>query len=496
MSSSANKLTIHTDKGEHKISRHIYGHFAEHLGRGIYEGIWVGEDSEIPNTRGIRNDVVNALRDIRIPNLRWPGGCFADDYHWQDGIGPRRDRPETTNVYWGQVTENNHFGTHEFLDLCDQLGCEPYICGNVGSGTPQEMRDWVEYLTFEGRSRLTEQRRKNGREEPWNVTFWGVGNENWGCGGTMRPEYYADLYKRFQSYLYKFGGNNLYRIACGAMDDNYQWTEVLMREAAACMDGLSLHYYTLPGDWKDKGSALDFDEGDWFNTLKKAGFMAELLEKHGAIMDKYDPEKRVGLVVDEWGTWYNVEPGTHKSFLNQQNTIRDALTAASTLNIFNQSCRRVKMANLAQTVNVLQSVIHTQNELLMLTPTYHVFKMFAVHQDATLLPVDINCATYTCGDEGMRALNASATLDDAGVIHISLCNVDPGSALQITCALGTSNPVAVSGKILTSTQMNACNTFEDPDKIQPEAFEDIQLNRAELKFEQPPKSVLMLEVVV
>ncbi len=317
MTQPTNRAFINGALPEVTIDRHIYGHFAEHLGRCIYEGVWVGEDSPIPNTRGIRNDVVEALRQIRIPNLRWPGGCFADEYHWKYGVGPRDKRPRSINTHWGGVIENNHFGTHEFLDLCEQLDCEPYICGNVGSGTVEEMSQWVEYLTFDGDSSMAAARAENGRQDPWRLKFWGVGNENWGCGGNMRPEYYADLYRRYATYCRNLSDNKLYRIACGAHAADYRWTEVLMREAARLMDGLSLHYYTVPGSWEEKGSATEFDEADWFTTLQKTFFMNELLEKHTAIMDKYDPQRRVALIVDEWGTWYDVGPGTTPGFVFQ-----------------------------------------------------------------------------------------------------------------------------------------------------------------------------------
>src|SRR6185295_1160960 len=321
-----NQIIINADLGKATISRHIYGHFAEHLGRCIYGGFWVGEDASIPNTRGIRNEIVEALRAIQIPNLRWPGGCFADEYHWMDGIGPREQRPAMINTHWGGVTENNHFGTHEFMDLCAQLGCEPYICGNLGSGTVQEMQQWVEYLTSDSTSPMTDLRRRNGRAEPWRITFWGVGNENWGCGGTMRPEYYADEYRRYQTYVRNFGDNQLYKIACGPRNDDYRWTDVLMKNARnmrgnLLMHGLSLHYYTPDGPYRQQHAATQFDEREWADILKTATYMDELITRHSAIMDQYDPEKQVGLIVDEWGTWYAVEPGTHPRFLYQQNSM-------------------------------------------------------------------------------------------------------------------------------------------------------------------------------
>ncbi|MDP4088563.1 MAG: alpha-L-arabinofuranosidase C-terminal domain-containing protein, partial [Bacillota bacterium] len=368
------KVIINTDIKKGKIDKNIYGNFAEHLGRCIYGGFWVGEDSDIPNVNGIRKDVVDALKELQLPVLRWPGGCFADEYHWRDGIGQAEKRPKMVNVNWGGVVENNHFGTHEFFELCKLLGAEPYICGNVGSGTVQEMREWIEYMTFDGESPMANLRAENGRKEPWNLKYFGVGNENWGCGGNMRPEYYADLYRRYSTFVRNFGENKIFKIAGGANTDDYNWTEVLMREAGRYMDGLSLHYYTVPGDfWLGKGSAVKFEEDEWFQTMAKSYRMDELLTKHSNIMDKYDPDKRVALVVDEWGTWFDVEPGTNPGFLYQQNTMRDALVASIHFNIFHDHCDRVRMTNIAQCVNVLQAVILTEGAKMIKTPTYHVF---------------------------------------------------------------------------------------------------------------------------
>ncbi len=305
-----NRLVIHADQPGAEISRNIYGQFSEHLGHCIYGGIWVGEDSPIPNTRGIRNDVVAALKKIQVPVLRWPGGCFADEYHWMDGIGTPTNRPAMINTTWGGVTENNHFGTHEFLDFCDQIGAAPYVSGNLGSGTVQEMMEWVEYMTSDADSPLANLRRQNGREQPWKIPYFAVGNESWGCGGNMTPEYYADNFRRYNTFIKNYGGDKIYRIACGASDSNYHWTEVLMKNVGRQMNGLSLHYYTLPtGNWSHKGSATEFNEAEWFNTLQRALFMDEFVTKHSAIMDKYDPQKRVGLIVDEWGAWYDVRAG-------------------------------------------------------------------------------------------------------------------------------------------------------------------------------------------
>lgn len=493
----SNKVVINADVEKGKISKHIYGHFAEHLGRCIYEGIWVGEDSPIPNTKGIRNDVLEALKQINIPVLRWPGGCFADEYHWKDGIGPRENRKRMVNTHWGGVVENNHFGTHEFMLLCELLDCEPYICGNVGSGTVQEMSEWVEYMTFDGESPMANWRQENGRQEPWNVKYFGVGNENWGCGGNMRPEYYADLYRRYQTYVRNYGDNKIYKIAGGANVDDYNWTEVLMREAGRYMDGLSLHFYTRPGDfWLGKGAATGFPEYEWFKTVEQAYFMDELITKHSTIMDKYDPEKRVGMIVDEWGTWFDVEPGTNPGFLYQQNTIRDAVVAAIHFHIFHKHCDRVHMANIAQTVNVLQAMVLTEGEKMILTPTYHVFDMYKVHQDATLLAVDANVNRHKYEDLEVDQISITASKDKDGKVHIGLCNIDNKESASFAIQLrGIKEHIAsLSGTILTADTMDAHNTFEQPDAVKPTEFTGAKIENGELQVSLPPMSVVSLTI--
>lgn len=497
-----NRLIINADLGTETISRHIYGHFAEHLGRCIYGGIWVGADSPIPNTQGLRNDILAALQAIDIPNLRWPGGCFADEYHWQDGIGPKADRPTMINTHWGGVTENNHFGTHEFLALCELLGCEPYICGNVGSGTVQEMQQWVEYITFDGRSPMADLRRQNGRDAPWSLKYWGVGNENWGCGGNMTAEYYADQYRRYQTYVRDFGDNEIYKIACGSYDDNYHWTEVLMREARDrrgnfLMDGLSLHYYTRGVPRGQALPATGFQEDAWFAILQGALRMAEYITNHATVMDRYDPEKRVGLIVDEWGTWYAVEPGTHPRYLYQQNSLRDALVAAIHLDIFNRHCDRVHMANIAQTINVLQAMVLTEEdgERLVLTPTYHVFEMYKAHQEATLLPLDLQCDDYTFGEAAIPAISASASRNQAGQIHLTLSNFNPQQDIELRCTIRGLAVQDVSGRILTAEQIDAVNTFERPEQVSPQPFSAARLEGdGTLAITLPAKSVVALRI--
>ncbi|MBO9610735.1 MAG: alpha-N-arabinofuranosidase [Paenibacillaceae bacterium] len=491
---------VNADQRMSTIDRNIYGHFAEHLGRCIYEGIWVGEQSPIPNTNGIRNDVAAALRQIRVPVLRWPGGCFADEYHWKDGIGPRERRKRMINTHWGGVTETNHFGTHEFMALCELIGCEPYINGNVGSGTVQEMSEWVEYLTTasESDSPMAELRAGNGRREPWRVKYFGVGNENWGCGGNMRPEYYADLYRRFQTYVRNYGDNRIHRIACGPNGDDYRWMEVVMREAAGYLDAVSVHFYTHPRSLKAHSSATGFAANEWFVVLERTLFMDELLTKHGEIMDRYDPDRRVGLIVDEWGTWYDVEPGTNPGFLYQQNTMRDAMAAALNFHIFHKHSGRVRMANIAQTVNVLQAVILTDGENMVLTPTYHVFDLFQVHQDAEALELTYDAGVYSQGGgRGIPAVSVSASRDKEGRVHISLCNLQHADGATIELALrgfGMESP-AVRGMLLAAEAVDEHNTFDQPDRVKPQPFADFRVEGGTLTVNLPKMAIAVLELV-
>jgi alpha-L-arabinofuranosidase len=476
------------------ISKNIYGHFAEHLGRCIYEGIWVGDDSKIANRRGIRKDTVKALKNLNVPVLRWPGGCFADEYHWKDGVGPRKRRPKITNTHWGGVVENNHFGTHEFMDLCEQIGAEPYICGNVGSGSPQEMMEWVEYLTGDGDSPMASWRRANGKKNPWKLKYFGVGNESWGCGGNMRPEYYADEFRRYNTFCKNYGDNKLYRIACGSFDSNYRWTEVLMEQAAYWMDGLSLHYYTTPtGIWDKKGMSTGFPESEWNSTLARTLKMDEYITNHGAIMDKFDPSKRVGMIIDEWGTWYDPEPGTNPGFLYQQNTIRDGLVAALNFHIFHRHADRVKMANIAQTINVLQAMILTDKEKLILTPTYHVFEMFKAHQDGEFLPVELTTPSETFEGLELPQVSASASRGTDGAVTLSLANTHPGKEITLKAEVGGAFS-SVSGRILTASALDAHNTFDQPDAVHPAPFDAGKLTAGKLALTLPARSVVVLSL--
>ncbi|MBX3096207.1 MAG: alpha-N-arabinofuranosidase [Fimbriimonadaceae bacterium] len=460
-----NRVTIQANPNLNSpiISPEIQGQFAEHLGHCIYGGIWVGEESDIPHTRGIRNDVVDALRAIRVPVIRWPGGCFADEYHWRDGIGPRDQRPSIYNSHWGGVVENNHFGTHEFFDLCEQVGCDPYVCGNVGSGTVQEMQQWVEYITSPADSPMANLRRKNGREAPWKLTYFGVGNESWGCGGHMRPEYYADLFRRYNTYVRTYGAHKIQRVACGPNVADYAWTETLMREAKDHMDGLSLHSYTLLDQkWPPSGSSTEFETREWFSILESALQMEHLIGEHSKIMDQSDPDLKVSLVVDEWGTWYPSEPGTNPGFLFQQNTLRDAIVASLHLDIFHRHCERVRMANIAQMVNVLQAMILTDGPNMVLTPTYHVFEMYAGHQGAQRIDLAVECDTL----HALPSVSATAS-EKHGVVLVCLTCLDPQNGREVEVAgLGVGLELQ-KAKVLTASTMQSHNTFESPSLVQP-----------------------------
>ena len=498
-------LHVNEKQKEGHINAEIYGHFSEHLGRCIYEGLYVGENSDVPNVNGMRKDVVDALKEMKIPVLRWPGGCFADEYHWKDGIGPKENRKKMINTHWGGVVEDNSFGTHEFFELCEQLGCKTYVNGNVGSGTVQEMSEWVEYITFEGVSPMADMRKINGHEKPWKLDYFGIGNENWGCGGNMTPEYYANLYRRYQTYVRHYDHAAPIKKVCGGPNvADYFWTEGVLKTCFAqpqpeedvhgFMDHLSLHYYVHPNGWKNKGSATEFDDATWYRTMAKAIYMEELINRHGAIMDKYDPDKEIGLCVDEWGCWFDVEPGTNPGFLYQQNTMRDALVAGVTLNIFNKHCDRVKMACIAQMVNVLQSVILTEGPKMILTPTYHVFHMYKHHQDADLLHSYMEGNKTIGSDEDqVPFLSESVSVGADGEIHVTVSNLSVSESAPIEIAFAELQPSSVKAAVLTG-EMHAHNTFDAPEQVKEAELTDVEIAGGRIRFTAPACSVISLNI--
>ena len=497
-------LYINEKKKKGRIEPEIYGHFSEHLGRCIYEGLYVKEDSGIPNKNGMRTDVVEALKEMQIPVLRWPGGCFADEYHWKDGIGPKETRKRMINTHWGGVVEDNSFGTHEFFELCEQLGCKTYVNGNVGSGTVQEMSEWVEYMTFDGVSPMAQLRKENGHEKPWKVDYFGVGNENWGCGGNMTPEYYANLYRRYQTYVRHYDSAAPIQKICGGPNvDDTNWTKKVLDTCYASpnnpsahgfMDGLSLHYYVHPGGWDKKGSATDFDEKTWYLTMEKALYIEELINMHRRIMDEFDPEKKIGLMVDEWGCWFDVEPGTNPGFLYQQSTMRDALVAAVSLNIFNRHCDRVKLACIAQMVNVLQSVVLTEGDKMILTPTYHVFHMYRHHQGAQLLDSELaGTETAGAGESSVPALQESVSMQEDGTVIVTIANMSVEKSYPVDLVFMEKKPESAEARILTN-EMHAKNTFEEPDVVKEEDFDGVTLTERGASFTIPACSVVSLRL--
>jgi alpha-N-arabinofuranosidase len=489
------EAVLHADAPGPVVDRHIFGQFSEHIGTGIEGGLWVGTSSPIPNIRGFRLDVLKALQALKIPVLRWPGGCYADQYHWRDGIGPAAQRPVRINVNWGGVEEHNGFGTHEFLDLAELLGADAYLAANVGSAPPSETEDWLEYLTSPSHSTLADERRRNGRDRPWSVPYIGVGNESWGCGGSMTAEYYADLYRRYQSFVPDIAGQKHIKIASGPNADDLAWTETLMRKAGSTLQAISLHDYTLPtGDWKKKGPSTGFGLDDYAHVMAGAYDMDRIVKSHVEIMDRFDPERKVTLAVDEWGIWTDPLPGTNPAFLQQQNSLRDALYAAVVIDVFVANAERVKLANIAQTVNVLQAMVMTDGPHMLLTPTYHVFSLYRPFQDATRLPLDIASPDYVQGELSIPAVSAAAARGTDGAVHIALVNADPAAADTVSVRLEGMAPQTVHGDILTAAEVSSINEFGKPPAVAPASFTGARLDGGVLHVELPAKSLVVLEL--
>jgi alpha-L-arabinofuranosidase len=483
-------VQVYTDHPGTVIDRHIYGQFAEHLGRGIYEGIWVGEKSRIPNVNGYRKDVVDALRRIHVPVIRWPGGCFGEIYDWRDGIGPRSKRPVRTVVKWPDTVETNEFGTHEFLNFAELIGADAYVSGNVGSLTPYAMQQWLQYMTDDNNSTLAQERRANGRAKPWNIKFFGIGNETWGCGGDMRPGYAADVNARYAMFANAPASMGMVKVASGASvqggGDYEAFTDAMMRHGN--LQALSFHYYAMPtGSPKD--TATGFTEEGWADVLDLARQMEPLVSRTEAIMDKYDPARKVGLFVDEWGTWYQQEPGAKEGAHYQQNSLRDAEVAALTLNIFHRHTDRVKMANIAQMVNVLQAMILTDGDKMLLTPTYHLFDLYQPFMGATPFSVAVAGPNYRYGTHAMPMIDSSAARAVDGTLYLALVNVDPHRNAHVT----TNLTGVARGHILTARTMDAHNSFADPNAVRPREFTSTS-ERGHLAFDLPAMAIAVVQV--
>lgn len=510
------EIVVDRTRAGSEIAPELYGQFAEHLGGCVYGGLWVGTESSIPNIRGYRKDVLEALKELHVPVLRWPGGCYADDYHWRNGIGPRENRPKTLNIYWGNVVDDNSFGTHEFLDLCELLGCEAYVAGNVGSGSVDEMRDWVEYMTSDSDSTLAQLRRKNGRDKPWRIKYFGVGNENWGCGGNMTAEYYSDLYRRYATYVRNFSGNRITKVANGPSGRDVPFMDSLIRKTHEHVDAFSMHYYVLPNyDWSTKGRALQFAEPEWFSVMQQSYQVNDLIEDYEAILDEVDPEKRIALYVDEWGTWYERDP-LAKTALFQQNSIRDAVSAALFLHIFQDHSDRIRMGNIAQVINVLQAMILTRDDKMLLTPTYHVFRMYRFHQGAKHIPLDFKSGDYVSADAAepsvpgkrfnnnarpgtkwtnrVEAVSASASLGSDGTIHVSLVNTDPKNSRPIKLRIDQVSVKQVTGEVLAGKVMDEHNTFDAPNTLVPMAISNVKFSGDSVATTLPPMSITTLSI--
>jgi alpha-N-arabinofuranosidase len=503
-------IVISGDNSGPTISRDIFGQFTEMLGEGVYGGIWVGKDSKIPNVRGIRTDVVTALRAINVPVVRWPGGCFADQYNWRNGIGPVQSRVATVN-FWGNVVEPNSFGSDEYMDFVDQIGSEAYLSVNVGSRTPAEAAEWLEYLTTDQPSTLGMLRAANGHSKPYRIKYLGIGNESWGCGGGMTGARYVEEYKRFATFIrnmnpaqngaIKFikSKDAMREIAVGPDSDKTEYTEAVMTAWSQKpaygwdIDGLSLHFYTGGSKGVLSSPSTAFGEEEYATSIMNTYRMDELIGIHSAVMDKYDPKKKVGLMVDEWGLWATPDKGTNFMFMRQHGSLRDGIVAAINLNIFARHADRVRMANIAQLANVIHSLILTDQEKMVLTPTYYVYKMYVPFQDATLLRLDLAPGQYKVGEVTLPQIDGIAARARNGSIWLALTNIDAEKSTDLTVAVQDSAAHSASGDVLTGPKVDSANTFGEPDtaSLKPVRFE---VKRGKLALRLPPKSVTVVRV--
>ena len=507
------KVTVAANGTGPRIDRNIFGQFAENLGTGIYEGVWVGENSPIPNVRGMRTDVVTALKALKVPSVRWPGGCFADEYHWRDGVGPRAKRAVTVNGSWGNALEKNDFGTDEFFDFIRQIGSNAYISVNMGSGSVKEAADWMAYMTADPRTTAGAERAANGHREPYAVKFLGIGNESWSCGGAYTPDYYVDEMKRYARFVRNLnlkqngtdnpaggsvaGSDPMQRIAVGPGGPGTEYTEAVMRawkghDWAWNIEGLSMHNYTWVA-WPPSYASTGFGEREYATLVKDTLKMEDMIRIHSAVMDKYDPDKKVPLVIDEWGVWLKKLPGSRDGFLHQQNSIRDAIIASINLNMFTRHADRVRMTAIAQMVNVLQAMILTDGPKMVLTPTYHLFKMYVPFQDATRLPISFDAGTYRFGDVVLPRVDAIAARGKDGKLWIALTNVDPNQPARIAARIDGIRARAASGTVLTADRVDAINSYDAPDAVSPRPI-SARVDAGQVSVTLPPKSVTVLSI--
>ena len=483
----------------------LHGHFAEHLGSCVYGGLWVGKNSRIPNVNGYRKAAVDALRELGIPVLRWPGGCFADNYHWRDGIGPVDKRPKRVNMNWANALEDGSFGLHEFIGLCRLIEAEPYLSVNVGSGTPQEALDWVEYCNFPKGTTLSDERIANGAPEPFRVRYWGIGNEAWGCGGRMTPEYYANIYRQYSNYMRSFGGTTPFLVACGPNQNDANWTRGFFNGMGGGRgpSGFAMHYYQN-GSLPPTEFTVDAmnQQLSTFQTVERAiVYQRTLIDsfnppmagrggRAGAPAGRGGMAPGVALLLDEWGVWDRLtgEEQTKYGQLWQQSTMRSAVAAGLGLNIFNRQADKLYMCNIAQIVNVLQSLLltdgHTGQNCVKST-TYHAFALFKPHRSKTAVKVE-------SGGTDPLDLSMSASKSGSELV-ISFVNPKSDAGLRIDCALDGRTAKSATAQILTHKDFNAANTFGTPNAIVPQSHL-IQVPGSSVRLDLPPMSIVTATV--
>ncbi len=487
-SAGTQRVLIRTDAEIGTVKPEFHGHFAEHLGSCVYGGLWVGKNSHISNINGYRKQAVEYLREVGIPVLRWPGGCFADDYHWREGIGPAAQRQKRVNIHWGGYLEDNSFGTHEFIGLCRLLGAEPYLAGNVGSGSPKELRDWIEYCNYPSGSTISDERAANGSPEPFHVRYWGVGNENWGCGGNMKPEEYAHLFRDFSVYIKEFGGTAPFRVACGPSGDDVQWSRgVLDGLRGDLPDGFSMHYYSGGPDFATKYTNDHMNE-----QLSSYAKVEASLVHQRAVLDGYEKGSKVGLLLDEWGVWDGIPEDDERKYgkLWQQSTMRSAVAAGLGLNVFNRQADKLYMCNIAQIVNVLQSMLLTdgpEGERCVRTTTYHTFSLFKAHRSKTAVKVET-------ADSSPLGISVSASKSEKELV-ITCVNPRSDSDAHVECTIHGSSLKQGTAQILHDSDLNSCNSFEQPNRVVPQKHA-IRMDGTRIQIDLPGLSVVTAVVPI